>query len=408
MPSVSVTASGDTRPILFTTDDAFALAQKVSEIVSQTKEAFTTQIDTGGTTNFLSPSTTGIRITATGPTTVVGAAPVENLIAGIGGVTFYSAPNSIGQVVISGGNNTIGLAPGTTYSLVTGAGNDLIYTNGSGTIDAGAGTNTVMGGSGLNNVIISYGTGDVIALGSGTDVAGEFGTGAIIFGGSGAAVIADGGNNDTVVGGSGPELIYGGDNGHYFLGSGPTTFVSNPGPGGSDTIVAGTGSETVFGGASDLIFAGSSNLDFIGGMEATINGGSGHDTIFGQAGSSIAYFGNAGQAQIIAGSGNETLSAAGSTAGIVFFAGSGNATLSGGTGPDIFAFGHGQVGGTDLINNFNSTSQIDLLGYGPNEIAGVLASATTANGGTTITLSDNTKITLTSVSSLNSSQIKGF
>jgi Ca2+-binding RTX toxin-like protein len=132
---------------------------------------------------------------------------------------------------------------------------------------------------------------------------------------------------------------------------------------------------------------------------------------------------------LAAGSGNETLAAGGATGTDVFFAGnngptqpastlidmgsgndtavggSGNATINAGSGADIFAFVNGETGGSDLIVGFNAAAgdRLTLQRYAPNALAPVLAAQVQTSGGTTITLPDNTQVTVVGINSLNNS-----
>ena len=59
-----------------------------------------------------------------------------------------------------------------------------------------------------------------------------------------------------------------------------------------------------------------------------------------------------------------------------------------------------------LIQNFTDADKIALTGYGTREIDRALHDQTTTNGSVTITLSDNTRITLSGVSHLTGSDFK--
>jgi len=80
-------------------------------------------------------------------------------------------------------------------------------------------------------------------------------------------------------------------------------------------------------------------------------------------------------------------------------AGTGNDAMVAGTGPDLFVFTDGQSGGNDVIWNFApGTDHVFLAGYAPNIVPTALAGAVSSGGSTTVTLTDNTKITFAGIS----------
>jgi Ca2+-binding RTX toxin-like protein len=102
-----------------------------------------------------------------------------------------------------------------------------------------------------------------------------------------------------------------------------------------------------------------------------------------------------GNNSLIGGAGNDLLTA-----------GSGSDTLTGGGGENGFYFWavNGGPNSHNIITDFSFIDYVTLGNYGPNAPAEAIASATVANGSTTITLSDKTTITfvgVTNPSSLN-------
>jgi Ca2+-binding RTX toxin-like protein len=376
--------------------------------------------------SFVADSTGG------GALTVVGA---QNFIGGNGNLTVWNTvgTNSIGggidSITAGNGADLFGLVAGSTYDVAAGNGSDTFYGNGSGTIAGGTGSNLFFT-SGGPNLVLSYGH-DTIAAGGGAATVATYGAAPLIFGGSGSLeVFGNTATNETVVGGSGPETIFGAQSGVYFLGSSDSLFIDNTSA--SSTIVGTTGSETVFGGASahELIFNNSSSLLFASGSgdSTTIVGGSNPSTLFGSAGSAITYFSTSsvGGALYAAGTGNETLNAAGSTSNNVIFGGAdstagnslvggagndtyvvgtGSDTMVGGSGSNEFAFDSGHAGGNDFIVGYNANDVVGLFGYGTAAAATALATATVAGGSTSIALSDHTKITFENVSTPSSIHI---
>ena len=77
---------------------------------------------------------------------------------------------------------------------------------------------------------------------------------------------------------------------------------------------------------------------------------------------------------------------------------------AGAAGKDTYEFMQG-MGGTSTIVDFSAAEgdRVRLVGYGRNEVQAALQSAQTTATGTTITLSDSTKITFTDVSNLTKS-----
>jgi Ca2+-binding RTX toxin-like protein len=129
--------------------------------------------------------------------------------------------------------------------------------------------------------------------------------------------------------------------------------------------------------------------------------GDGQTTLFG-GGNGDQLYASGDQNQVLhAGRGNETLSGSFASGNNTFVAGTGSATITAGIGTDQFVFINGQAGGTELIQSFTQgDDQIDLEGYGRNQVNQALRQQQTTDGNTTITLSDNTTITFANIASL--------
>jgi Ca2+-binding RTX toxin-like protein len=216
-------------------------------------------------------------------------------------------------------------------------------------------------------------------------------------GGSGAATVNANGSDLLVGAGSGDLLFVGGVNAATVFGS----------PGSAETI-QGAGGGVWY-----------TNL----GNDATVIGGSGVATLFGGPNGNITYNSDLGGAQFSALSGNETLNAAGSstnnlmvggadgggqnllvggTGNDTILAGAGSDTMTGGAGNNEFVFFQNLTAGagsTDFITDFSPTDGALLSGYGADQAAIALANAVSSGGNTTLTLSDNTKITFVGVAS---------
>jgi hypothetical protein len=264
----------------------------------------------------------------------------------------------------------------------------------------------------------------LIALGNGND-----------------SIRAFGGGNDTISTGHGHSMLQ--------LGSG-SDFITTTG---SDTIAAGTGSETINAiGANDVVYGDASKLLFLAGGAASIFGGAGSDTVWGSTGKELFEGGSAGNnllqagngpatlfgggngdqlyaggdmaQQLHAAGGNETLSGVFASGNDTFYGGSGSDQIFGSNGDSTFVAGTGAAtvtaspasqnlfefmktigGGSELVTGLTDPSQvqIDLVGYGKNEISFALAHQTTTNGSVTITLTDNTSVTFQNIASLSAS-----
>ena len=273
---------------------------------------------------------------------VFGSGDVDELVLSSTGDLSFFATGGSGTVVAGGGNNRIDVPSGDSgaWSINTGNGNDLIRAVGGGndTINAGGGHNAITLGSG-NDVLQSTGD-DTVNAGGGQETIGVIGT-----------------HNDLIRGNS-SQLFF----------------------------VAGGGSVTIFGGSGSDTFFGSQD----GKGTAEVHGGTGGDNLLiGGAGNTTLFGGGNGD-QLIGGLGNDT-----------FMAGIGSATITAGSGSNLFVFTDGQAGGTASIQGFTSgIGQVDLQGYGNNEVANALKSQTVVGGTDTITLSDHTKISFADVSNL--------
>jgi Ca2+-binding RTX toxin-like protein len=155
---------------------------------------------------------------------------------------------------------------------------------------------------------------------------------------------------------------------------------------GPDAVVLGGGMSTVHvGGAATvsastgdtLVKEGKGDLTFVGGSGAsTVLGGKGATTIFGGSGTLVATGGQHGNDLFITGSGSETL-----TGGSADMAGQGHTT---------FEVIKGQT--TNLtIKDFTVGDKVEFDGYTSLEVSQAHLQSTPA--GTTLTLTDNTKIT---------------
>jgi Ca2+-binding RTX toxin-like protein len=266
--------------------------------------------------------------------------------------------NGTGNDTLEGGNQT---------SIIIGNNaNDTIDVAHDGTVYTGSGNNTVTFEKGNSS--------DYLFLGSGNNTVNSLST---------THLTVDGGVN----GGKGTLNLDGHDtidlSGKLNLtitGGTDSTIQAS----GNDTITLGTGSFTIAETGSATVLGGSGALKF--------TGGGGTDSVV--AGS--------GFATLVGGSGVEYFSAGNQGANVVMQAGTGSDTFVGGTGSDsmtgtgassnLYEFSTTAAGGMHDIYNFTSgRDHLHLAGY---DSAAALSSAQVANGNTTITLSDHTKIVL--------------
>lgn len=301
-------------------------------------------------------------------------------------------------------------------------------------VSIGGTRNLVMGGANALNVSIGGGTNTVLAgAGAASIVAANTAGGTELIGGSGSLAVQDAGTGDTIApfGASSASVTLSGSNTLLFGGANP---MSVNAAGAGATIAAGTGAlaVTATGSGGPLVFGSGAPLSFVGGAgsatvmagtgDATIAGGSGGVVLFGAAGGSVTYTGSSGGLTYSAGTGNETLDARTATSDNIMFSGSGadcivggtgNDTLVGGAGADtlvgsaspqsqdvfVLFSGKGGAAAQEVVSNFTASDQLLLVGYGAGAAQTAIASAVSALGATTITLSDNTTITFTDTAS---------
>ncbi len=403
----SVTIQGTSHQTIsldFDSKSNFVLAEEIAARINAGVQAGTivTEYDTAGSPPTLPAGVTGALVqtqtglvalpqgylidlvTAPGPAVVLGSGAAGETILSDAktSLTFLAASGS-GTVVAGGGENRLSVSGSGSWSLYTGGGNDIIAA-------IGAVNATIGAGGGENSILL--GSGDAVITSTGKDS---------IQGGSGAETVdATGAQSDFVQGNDSRLLFVGGAGGATILGgAGSDTYFGSPGKTGTQLIKGGLG-------GNNFLFAGNG--------AATLVGGGNSDQLYA--------YGQYDQS-LIAGSGNETLSAAfssgndtlsagrghdllvGGTGSDTFVGSTGNTTIQAGSGGQVFRFFNEASGGTDLVQNIiNPASiKIDLVGYSPTGIADALASQTTSGGSVTIALADGTKVTFQDISSLSRS-----
>jgi Ca2+-binding RTX toxin-like protein len=316
---------------------------------------------TGIDTYDLSATAAGATVTATGASSAQTGTDsltgIENVVGSQGGDTI-NLNGGVNVIDGQGGNDTVN-AGGGSDTLVGGTGNDTL---GGGAGDdlfvavVGDGNDTYNGGNGVDTYDLSatsagatVTTGSATSAETGTDVLnsianviGSQGDDLIVFNG-GANLIEGRGGNDAISAGSGGDVVDGGD--------------------GNDTLNGGAGNDTVNGGAGDDAFT----FNFGDGVDA-VDGGTGSDTlnILGTAGGNTlnVIFDGAALTGFEGGTvtnveainasllgGTDTLTYAGTTAGVTVDLGAGTASgfasiagienVTGGSGDDILTGGNG-------------------------------------------------------------------
>jgi len=409
-------------------------------------------IDFGGNTTTNGPDAVTVSAADSPYTVIAGPGAVESVV-GLGSGTIYggtggdlinvsgsSGANMIISEAASG--DTVFAGAGTTTIDNTSTSHDADDFGGSGnfyvqdlgsddTIKAGLGNASVsMGGSsalvvgGLGSLTLDAGgaTGGQVqfGIGGGTFTSSSASSGALVFTAGSVSVAGSNTTNDTIVGGTSALTVNAGTAAGLVV-FGPTsgTGLDFIGGSGSAAVMVAAGSDTVDGGTGALTIA-------VGASNETLAaaGGSAGTTLFGSTGSDINYTGSTGSLTFIAGLGNETLNASGSSSNNVFWGGTdstANNSLIGGSGNDVFVAGPGADtftggGGNNQYDFFASVLSIagsaktdvitDFL-TGSNEVALIgsvpgsltTTSSASASGTTTVTLSDGTKIEFVGVGS---------
>lgn len=329
----------------------------------------------------------------------------------------------------SSGSSSGGSSSGSSTSGGSSSGSStppVVGGNSTDTLRGGATNDTIDGGAGNDDIKGGEGD-DEIKGGAGGDVifAGEDDTGDdSVEGNSGSDIIGGGKGNDFIVGGdtgegifttdaAGDDTLYGGDGNDFIVGGSYDTArgaVVDTGSGNNE-LWAGTGDDTVFGDSNDDVIGGGEGNDFInaGDGEDVLFGGKGdgenHDTLSGGGGSDKV-FASAGQDSVDGGDGDDTLyggtgddTVDGGADNDEIWGGSGNDVLKGGSGSDTFGFRTGF--GTDTISDFGSgDGNKDLLDFTNIEgltLAGLLNTASFADGNTTLTVGDHGTLILTGI-----------
>jgi Ca2+-binding RTX toxin-like protein len=289
---------------------------------------------------------------------ILGGTGADDLIGGIGNDTVSGAAGN--DTLYGGsGNDTLTAGMGAD-SLYGGEGNDTLnysadatWTSGYAALNVGdttaGGTNetVAIAGDDRSHDVFDGGAGvDTLNMGSGNDAL--FLDDSFSPGGNAARLAnveaINAGDGNDVVDLTSTRFTYG--DATIDGGSGNDVLWGNAG---NDSIIGGTGDDKQWGGAgNDVLAGGEGNDSLLGGVgNDKLDGGAGNDTLLGGAGNDTLD-GGAGNDTLIGGSGTDTLVGSDGSDLFVFNAAdAGLATVSGGTG-----------GWTDTV-------EMDNMGHGP-------------------------------------------
>ncbi len=415
------------------------------------------QVTVSGTSNQVSGGTGALTalVSGTSDTVVAGSGTANVTVAGNGGVVFGNAASTGGTMNLfaTGSTVTASLRAETTSNVTLGGSNSAIFggtgtanivvTGGSDTVALGSGTSAVKltgGNSAFFGNTTGGGTANVVDRDSNVVLSTRAegltnitvsGSNVTTYGGSGNLNMSINGANDTVYAGTGAETVQANNNDVVYGAASNTLNFIGVNTSATPTVSAGAGGTTL------ITVGGSGGLRFnTGGNDnSTIVGGVGQVTVFGTSGTVVNYVGAAttGGARFQAYAGNETLSGAGSAAANGFYgsasvsssdvflggtgadlmiAGAGNTTMTGGAGSDIFATflnatsANGSGAHITITDFTRADDVVYIINYDQSKSASYLQANASGPGvqgtgaGVTLTLSDNTTITFTNLTSV--------
>jgi Ca2+-binding RTX toxin-like protein len=204
-------------------------------------------------------------------------------------------------------------------------------------IDGGEGVNQLVGGS--SRTVWDFSATELRDIAS-------------IRGGAGHDTITGSNGNDTIVGGAGNDYLLGGD--------GDDTFIVAGDGDGFDTLIGGKGSDTLLGSVGDDTI-GLANLRTSASVEL-IDGGEGVNELVGGSSRTVWDFSDTelrNIASINGGSGHDTIT--GSSGNDTIVGGAGNDLLEGGAGNDTYMFGSGDGRDTLLVEQTGIEQDLLLL-----------------------------------------------
>ncbi len=256
------------------------------------------------------------------------------------------------------------------------------------TIQGGGGAHWLLAGSGAT-LIQSQGT-DSIQTGAGADTVDLTGASAQLFAGSGPTWVRTLGGADTVVGGSGALTVSGGAGGGVIFG----------GTSGGDRLVAGQEKTIVLSQGTNDTVSGIGDGDLLYASNA------GQDTVTGGTGTEILVGGTGGTNVFLAGNGTPLVAPEGSNAVVTF--GTGDATALCGSGAEALQVVNGQAGGFEAVYDFDPIKDMLLLSGFSAEQAAAAASVAhqyDVGGNSWLKLPDGTVIAFVGLSHLSAGNV---
>ena len=239
----------------------------------------------------------------------------DSLDGGAGNDALYGGAGN-DSLIGGDGNDELWDQSSGNDTLLGGAGDDMLSTyssTGIGSLDGGAGNDTLTGGLG-NDTLLGGDGNDSLSGQEGHDS---------LDGGAGKDTLFGGDGNDSLIGGEGNDELWDQSSGNdTLLGGVGDDMLSTYGSTGSDSLDGGDGNDSLTGGLGNDTMLGGDGNDSLSGQE-------GHDSLDGGAGNDTLY-GGAGNDSLVGGAGNDSL-----------YGDAGNDTLSGGTGTDLLWGGDG-------------------------------------------------------------------
>ncbi|MGL5303567.1 MAG: peroxidase family protein [Aeromonas sp.] len=224
----------------------------------------------------------------------------------------------------------------------------------------------------------------------------------MLLGNAGNDVLDGGAGNDRLDGGVGSDILSGSTGNDTFIINDINDLVNEAINAGTDTVETTLADFTLASNVERLVFTGTGDFNGVGNELANqIVAGSGNDTLSGLSGNDILR-GNAGSDQLFGGEGNDTLQ--GGTGNDLLSGGIGNDILQGGAGSDRFVFEAGF--GQDRLEGFDGNptggqDYMDLVSLGITANSFTSAVSITANGTSTIIRIGSEEINLVGVNVTN-------